>query len=158
MKKLVWLLVLFFVISCSNPTKDELINYTNNELPKVASLEAEIISLYDSATGENYKDDVSLYTTLRDDVIPKQKKFVEDLENINNNLKIPEIIKLNETYIEAANIQYSAFLIMLTALEKQDYTLISEANEKLDKGRKLKRQWQIDLNILADKNSVTFNK
>ena len=47
---------------------------------------------------------------------------------------------------------------MLIAVEKQDYSLVNQANEKLDKGRKLVRQWQIDLKVLTEKNNVKLNK
>ena len=158
MKRFLFSCMFFLIISCSNPTQDELLSYVNTEIPKIAKLEADTISSYENVTGENYKDDMTMYTTLRDEVIPNYRSFVKELESISNNLKTPEVQKLHETYIEAANTQYSAFFIMLTAVEKQDYSLVNQANEKLDKGRKLVRQWQIDLKVLTEKNNVKLNK
>ena len=158
MKRFLFSCMFFLIISCSNPTQDELLSYVNTEMPKIAKLEADAISSYENVTGGNYKDDMTMYTTLRDEVIPNYRSFVKELESISNNLKTPEVQKLHETYIEAANTQYSAFFIMLTAVEKQDYSLVNQANEKLDKGRKLVRQWQIDLKVLTEKNNVKLNK
>lgn len=154
MKKIILLLALVSTISCSNPTQDELIQYINTELPKIATIEKNAVDKYDGAVGENFKDDATFYKTLNDDVIPKYKKFVEALENISKNLKDPEVIKLNETYIDAANKQFSAFTTMLAAIDAQDLNLMSQANEKLEMGRKLMRQWQLDLKTLAKKHSV----
>ena len=154
MKRFLFSCMFFLIISCSNPTQDELLSYVNTEIPKIAKLEADTISSYENVTGENYKDDMTMYTTLRDEVIPNYRSFVKELESISNNLKTPEVQKLHETYIEAANMQYSGLLIML----KQDYSLVNQANEKLDKGRKLVRQWQIDLKVLTEKNNVKLNK
>lgn len=154
MKKIISLLALLSIISCSNPTQDELIQYINTELPKIATMEKNATDKYDRVVGENFKDDATFYKTLNEEVIPKYKKFIEALEDISKNLNDPEVIKLNETYIDAANTQYSAFTTMLAAIDAQDLTLMSQANEKLDMGRKLMRQWQLNLKTLAKKHNI----
>lgn len=140
------------IMSCSNPTQEELIRYINIEVPKVVSMENYAVDKYEA--GKNSKDDATFHKALKDEVVPKYKKFIEALEEISKNLKEPEVIKLNETFIDASNAQYSAFTLMLAATEAQDYTLVTQANEKLDMGRKLSRQWQLDLKTLAKKHSV----
>ena len=158
MKKTVWSLMLLSIISCSSPTQNELLQYINTEIPKIATMESEVMDIYNNVTGENYKDDETLSNKLSDDVIPKYKKFVEALENISENLKEPEIIKINEIYIEAANAHFSAFVVLLAGLENQDLALVNQANEKLAMGRKLIRQYQLDLKTLAKSNNIEFKK
>lgn len=146
------------LLFCSNPVHKELLVYINTQLPKIASQETVAMASYESVTGSNYSNDQTTYLVVRDSVIPNYKKFIEDLEAISTTLKTTEVRKLHESYIEAANAQYSAFALILSALEQQDYTLISQANEKLDKGRKLLRDWQVDFNTLCEKNGVKLNQ
>ena len=144
------------VVSSSNPIRDELLTYVNVELPKIADLETSAVNSYSSVTGSNYKDDETTYKAVRDDVLPKYKEFRDKLEAISIKLKTTEVRKLNESYIDAANTQLSAFSILLAAIDKQDLTLISQANEKLDKGRKLMRVTLNEFSVLAEKNKVEF--
>lgn len=153
------LLSLFIVVilSCSNPVQRELLDYVNKDLPKIVNQELVATASYESVTGSNYRDDQTTYLVIRDNVIPNYKKFIEDLEAISTTLKTAEVRKLHESYIEAANTNYSAFSLFLSALEQGDYTLMSQTNEKLDKGRKLIRDWKAELNNLCDKNGVKLS-
>lgn len=149
-------MVFLFIISCSNPVQEELLNYINNELPKISELENKVVTDYASVTGDNYKDDYTTYTTIKDNIIPTYKKYIEDLEKISKLLKTTEVRNLHESCIEASNTTYSGLVLLLSALENRDYSQISQANEKIDKGRKLIREWETELQILCKKNNVVI--
>jgi len=136
--------------SCSN----DLLNYVNKYLPKVADKETEALDFYDSVRGDNYTDDESMYYTIQNNVLPIYSAFIDELEPIANNLKTPEVKEVHEKYIEAANTQFSAFILILSALENQDYNQMAKANEKLDLGRKLLREWKSELEKLCEENNV----
>lgn len=148
--------VLLITIGCTSkdPIREDLINYINNELLPIANLEKEAAEAYESVTGSNYKDDIQLYNTVNEVVIPKYREFVEKLEAIQP--KTEEIRKLHELYIEAANIQFNAFNLILSAVENQDRNLVVQANEKLEQGRKLLREFNYQLEELAKKHNVEF--
>lgn len=125
-----------------------------DEIFLLAPEEDRLISLYGSVTGDNYTDDATMYYTLVDEVLPGYRQFVVDLEAIRP--KNQEIRDLHELYIDAANVQYNAFVIMIDALEEQDGNKIAEANQGLDEARQLIRQWLYGVEDLSAKTGVSL--
>ena len=154
-QKILLLVFLFFSLSsCSNQISDDLLDYVNKYLPEVADKEAKALDSYASVQGDNYTDDETMYYTIQNEVIPVYRKFIDELEPISEKLKTPEVKALHEKYIEAANTQFNAFMLILSALENQDYNQMMEANQKLDKGRKLLREYRTELKKLCAENNV----
>ena len=159
MKKIVFLIVCFLWVlaGCSNPIKEDLLNYINTELPKVAEVETIAIEAYDSVSGDNYEDDYTMYETLTETVIPTYRKLLTGIEGITVRLKTKEVRALNEKYIEAVTTQNNGFALLMNILETQDASKIPDFNERMDKGRKLVREWQIEIQDLCRKNGIQFN-
>lgn len=148
----------FGFIGCSNPVKNELLTYINDDLSKLSEMEQTAISAFESVTGQNYTDDETLYEMLIEKVIPNYSKLNSELEAISLKLKTPEVRKLNEKYIEGTNLQSSAFATFRVALETGDSSQVLTANEKLDQGRKQIREFLAELNDLCSKNGVQLKK
>ncbi|MDG2153754.1 MAG: hypothetical protein P8K10_07445 [Crocinitomicaceae bacterium] len=142
--------------SCSNEISDDLLDYINKYIPKIADKEAKALDLYESVRGENYTDDETMYYTIKNEVIPAYRDFIDELEPISGKLKTAEVREVHEKYIEAANTQFTGFMLILSALENQDFNEMAKANEKLDKGKKLLREYQTELEKLCEENHVTF--
>jgi len=159
MKRKLLLIVCFFLVftGCSNPVKEDLLNYINKELPKVADAENTTITAWDSVSGANYTDDYTMYETLIEIVIPTYRDFLNELEAITIRLQTKEVRALNEKYIEAATTQNNAFVLLTNILETQDGSRMSDFNERLDKARRLVREWQVEIQDLCKKNGVQFN-
>ena len=145
-----------FILCCSNSVPKELTLYVNVELPKIVAKEVAIGKSYESVTGPNYRNDATTLSTLRNDVIPKYKDFITDLQTISTRLKTSELRELHKIYIDAANTQYSGFMLVVSGLEKQDGSILSQANENLHKSHKLMREWLIELQTLCEQNGVTL--
>ncbi len=158
MKKIFFILpMLLLFINAKNPVTDDLLSYINTELPKVAKYEEAAIDAYDSVSGDNYTDDDDMYEALIDVVLPNYRKLVNGIEAITIKLKTKQVRKLNEKYVEAANTQLNAFTLLEIMLRTQNGDRMVEYNERLDKGRRLIREWQIELNDLCEKNGVELN-
>ncbi|RHW36179.1 hypothetical protein D1B33_11100 [Lysinibacillus yapensis] len=125
-----------------------------DDISVLAPEEARIIELYDGVTGVNYTNDDVLYTALLDEIIPAYRDFVAELESIMP--QNPQIRELHEVYIEAANIQYNSFIVMVSALEEQDSDKITEANQGLDQARKLLRDWLYEVESIASETGVAL--
>jgi hypothetical protein len=136
----------------SNPVEEDLLTYMNESLPSLSEQELEAVALYDSVSGPNYTDDETMYYTILDEVIPKYRVFIDNLENVE--IETEELTKIHEIYIEAVNIQNSGFLTILTAIEEQDSEKINEANAKLTEARTMIRDYQNKLDALAEENDV----
>jgi hypothetical protein len=158
MNKLVTLFVFLLLVlaGCSNPIKDDLLNYINVELPEIAQYENDTIATWDSVSGDNYTDDYTMYEALTEIIIPTYREFVNGIEPITLRLKTKEVRDLNEKYVEAVDLQMNGFLILINAIETQDSSLVVQFNERLDRGRRLVREWQIELQDLCNKNGIKF--
>ncbi|SFB19836.1 MULTISPECIES: hypothetical protein [unclassified Bacillus (in: firmicutes)] len=136
--------------------QEELVSYINDEMPKLGEKEEAVLSAYDSVTGANYTDDPTTYAVLKDEVIPQYTDFIDDLESVK--IDSDELSALHEDYIAAANLQHSAFVLILEAIENQDLAQITEANEMLAEARKAMRKYQQDVEKLCEENDVTLEK
>lgn len=147
------ILLTFILSGClSNPVQEELLSYLNEELPKITKLEADAITAYESVTGANYSTDQELYNVLLDSVVPTYQEFVDKLEGIT--LDTEEVRGVHEEYIEGANLQYNAFIKVITALEQQDRAMIEEANVMLDEARKILRDFKYNVEKLASEHNI----
>lgn len=125
-----------------------------DEIILLAPEEDRIIGLYDSVTGVNYTDDEILYSTLFDEIVPSYRQFVLELESIMP--KNTRIRELHELYIDAANIQYNSFTLMLSALEEQDMDKVTQANQGLDDARALLRDWLYEVEAISVETGVSL--
>ncbi|MCM3617953.1 hypothetical protein M3936_10215 [Sutcliffiella horikoshii] len=148
------LVMLLSACSTTDSEKDDLINYINTELPKVAELEFEAIDSYGSVSGQNYTDDWTMYEIIDTVTIPAYEEFITKLESIRP--KTEAVREIHEIYIEGSNAQLQGFKKIRVALEQQDYDKVFEANEHLDEGRAKIRQFQIKLEDLMHEHGVEY--
>ena len=123
--------------AAGNVSGDALAEY-QAEIVALAAEEESLIARYDSVSGENYTDDLTMYTELVA-MTPDVRDFIAKIEAIMPS--DPELARLHEIYVDAWNAQYAGFTMTIDALEKQDYGIIAEANELLSEGRSLMRQY-----------------
>ncbi|MCM3595403.1 hypothetical protein M4D55_06310 [Metabacillus idriensis] len=148
---------LFLLSGCSEDSvQEELLTYVNEILPEVTVKETAAISAYDSVSGDNYTSDEVMYSVMVDEVSPTYNSFIADLEEVQ--VESEKIKALHENYIKAANIQHSAFILIISGLEEQDRGKIIEANDKLATARKMIREFSDELETLAEENDVTLEK
>jgi hypothetical protein len=151
-----FLFLVFILSGCGDPVQDDLLDYVNETMPSLGKEEMKIVGKYEDVTGPNYTDDQTLYDALKVEIIPAYNQYIEDLESVK--VEKDELRKIHEDYIEAANIQASAFLTIITALENQDSGLINEANEKLNTPRKMMRDYQNAVEKLAKEHDVKLEE
>lgn len=155
MKKLFLASLSLLGMACGgDPVQQDLINYINVEMPKVADLESEAVDAYASVSGENYENDSIMYYTIANTVIPRYEAFYEMLESIDPATE--EVSNLHHEYVVAAADQLEAFKLILEAIEKQDADIITQANADLDKASVLLGQWREDLDAACAKHQVVM--
>ncbi|MFC5467027.1 hypothetical protein [Lederbergia graminis] len=126
-----------------------------NAIKQLAPEEGRLISLYSSVTGENYVNDETLYTTLKKEVVPGYNQFVDDVEEILPRNK--EIRAAHEQYIAAVNTQYSAFTLILSAIDAQDPDIITEANGKLSIAKTIMDEYLNTIEQLSEKTGIPLD-
>lgn len=151
---LVFLLSLFILAGCAkDPIQDDLMNYLNNDISKISSMEEDAAAAYASVTGNNYTDDQTMYDTLNSKVIPKYNELINKVSAIAPKTK--EVQEIHKIYVNAAKTQMDGFKKILTALEKQDAGMIEDANKDLQKASSGMADYQAKLKELGSKHNVT---
>lgn len=159
-KKLLRLTVipfLFFLTACgTDPVQEDLLNYVNEEMTDAFELEALAVGAYDQVSGINYTDDYTMYDTISLTVIPNYNEFIKELNQVK--IETEELRDIHEIYIEAADIQFNAFVKILSALETQEIALVEEANSMLEEARSLIREYLDAIDTLAKEHDVEFDE
>lgn len=108
----------------------------------LAEREQELLDRYGSVTGDKYRDDATTLAVLVE-LLPDVSAFIADLEAV-----IPPpgpIADAHEVYVDAWNTQAEGMILVTSAIEQQDLTLVADGNEKLADGRALMRDAQAQL-------------
>jgi hypothetical protein len=134
--------------------QDDLIDYINNGLSPIASLEQQAIDAYQSVSGENYKDDQTMYDAMTKTVIPNYEEFQKKLEALSPQTK--EVQDLHAIYINGVNSQMEGFKMVIEALEKSDASIIEQANVKLQAGKAGIDNFKSTMDSMAKQYDVTI--
>ena len=152
-------LFFLFIISAGCAEKNiapDLVVYVNHGILDISSLEAEALQKYASVTGNNYTSDSAVYETLKNDVIPVYKKFLEMLKKIR--MQTDEVEQLHSIYVLGAERIYKGFVAKKQALENKDQSKLGYANVQIEKGRAETERWRGKLLELCNSNGVKVGK
>jgi len=158
MKKIliVCLIMLLFIINlsaCTNdPVRNDLLNYLNVEVGPLIALQDEALDTWLANTGNNYKDDPTLYRALNETIIPKFGEFTSKLETIKP--QTPEVQKIHDILLEATKLRNEGFKICKEAIDKQDPDLINTSNEKLASSEAKMQEYLTASKELGEKHNV----
>ena len=158
-KRLISLSVLISLVlfGCAHdPVRNDLVDYLNDHILRIADLETMSLARYAMVTGKNYKNDETLIKTLNDYVIPQYGRFLSLLRKIH--LSTPETRQLHQHYIEGATALYAGFRMLTLALEKQDSNLVKIANARINEGTIAINKWKEILFVLSKKHKVKVEK
>lgn len=148
-------LITLSLVSCGNVTvEDDLSNYINEWNSKVNGRDVASSAAFYSAINENYIDDDTLYSDIKDDIMPDLKEVIGIAEEIAP--KTDEVKAVHEKYLNALNMQFSAYELVLTTIESQDSEDITQANDKLAEAGEGAQEFASSLSELAEKYGVEF--
>jgi hypothetical protein len=155
MKRIIYAIILAGTLAaCSDPVQKDLINYYNNELPKVSPMESEAMEAYSSVAGANYQNDSVMYYALKDTIIPKYSEFYDKLTAIKPATE--DVQKMHGEYIEAAKDQLEAFKLIIEAIDKQDEEVVKVANGDFEKAKIALDEWKAEFEAIRKKHNVVM--
>lgn len=154
------LLLVLLCLGCSscalNPVARDLTGYVNNDIIRISEMETVSLKRYREVTGANYTSDGVLIKTLKLDIIPVYRRFVELLKEIRPQTE--EVKRLHKIYIDGSESIYQGLCEILGGVQLQDVDMIRAGNSKLEAGRKKTEKWRERLFVLFEKNGVTPEK
>jgi hypothetical protein len=145
------MLLIYLGISYDSVQKD-LLNYVNIELPVASSLEDAAIKVYENVTGDNYKNDKEVYSTIKYIVLPCYEQFIERLEAIRP--ETDELKEVHELYIKAAKAQHNAFMLAELAISNGSDEMINRANEKIEEAKNDLKIFRESLDNIESKHKI----
>ncbi|WHY01185.1 hypothetical protein [Neobacillus sp. DY30] len=148
--------VLLILTGCGGPVQDDILNYVNEELKTAQTLEDKAVAAYEGVAGANYTDDQTMYDALVNEVIPNYTDLISELESVR--IETDELKEIHEIYLSGAKLQFSAFEKIIEAIEKQDASIIEEANQLLEEGRLQIEDYNDKLDELAKEHNVEIEK
>jgi LysM repeat protein len=126
--------------SASNEANDETsASYSGtqeyvSQMQALSGQELDILTRYDSVTGQNFTDDLTMFNTLMD-LLPDLQNFISTIEAIRPTDS--KLAALHKTYVEGWNLQAKGMTLAAAALQQQDISKLAEANDYLAQGRSL---------------------
>ena len=143
---------LLFQSCATNQVAQKIVNYTNQDLLTIAELERKALESYASVIGDNYTNDERLYDELNKNVVPLYSRFLNGLRNINPDEE--EIRRVHGIYLYGAELLLDGFKTLMFGIETNNKNIISQANEKIIKGREEVERWKSALIELYKKYGV----
>ncbi|MDQ1004469.1 vacuolar-type H+-ATPase subunit I/STV1 [Neobacillus niacini] len=148
--------LLLVLSGCGGGVQDDILNYLNEEMKTAQTLEEKAVSAYEAVAGVNYTDDQTMYDALVNEVIPNYTDLISELETVS--IESEELKEVHKIYLSGAKLQYTAFEKIIEALEKQDASLVEEANQLLNEGRLQIEDYNDKLDELAKEHNVEIEK
>ena len=136
--------------------KQDLLVYLNESTPPLVERETEIMNRYRGVTGANYVDDQTTHRTLVEEVIPQYKAFLKDVKEVSPSTM--EVRNAHQKYVNAAQLQYSAYHDFATALEKKDEAKMDEVNREFRESEEFLQSYTTEVFALAKENNLEIGK
>ena len=155
---LIFVIVMVFGLTgCRAVERQEaLLDYINNDVAELGTIEEELLASYESVSGENYTDDLEMYTEFTSNTSDLARNLNEKAVEIAEEITDEEILEVHRLYMNYSNKFMSVINLMISALENQDITLAVEANEKLNEANNYALDFRKALSRLAEKRDVEF--
>lgn len=156
MKRLILtgLFIVFLLIGCTSPVKDDLFNYVNMELPSIIPMEEEALSEYENVISKNDYTYEELYETLKEKIIPTYSNFVQSLEGISPTTD--EVKEVHVYYIKGAKKQLEALIILKEGLEEKDENKINTVNNLIKESEEYMNTFTTMIISLANKYNIKY--
>lgn len=153
-------LMAFCLVGCGdNEQQTELLDYVNGDAFKeIVKVETEMVESYSSVSGDNYTSDDTMYKEIKDKTTVLAKELNDKALKISEDLKDEKLIKVHKIYIDYTANFLSALNMMEAALDSQDMTKVSDANEKLNNANQKAIDYKTELKKLAKEYDVEIKE
>lgn len=138
--------------------QEALLNYINNDVIELGNIENELLASYGSVTGDNYANDLVTYTEFTTNTLQLAQQLNNKAVSITNGIEDEEILEIHRLYMNYSSKMLNTITIMVSAIEKQDALLMSQANEELNEANNAVLDYKLALNELAEKYGVEILK
>lgn len=151
------LLYICFPTLFMNKKQEALLQYINHDIKDLGKLETEFLESYGSVTGENYVNDMTMYTEFTNNTIELARKLNDEAVELADSITDDELLEVHRLYMNYSNKCLNAVTLFTSALENQDYALVVEANEVLNEANNCIIDYRKELKKLANEYHVEID-
>ncbi len=168
MKKKIYLAVLAVALSCTafgcgvkkveDPyveIRQDLTEFVNEEIASIAPEREEAVSIYNSYFEKEEPNNEETLKALKETALPKMQSYLDKLNAIE--VSTSEVEELKTLYVNAAQAQYEAMTLAVSALEEENPDYLTDAQTKIDEFKSYLTQYESKLKLLAADASITVN-
>ena len=168
MKKKIYLAVLAVALSCTafgcgvkkveDPyveIRQDLTEFVNEEIASIAPEREEAVSIYNSYFEKEEPNNEETLKALKETALPKMQSYLDKLNAIE--VSTSEVEELKTLYVNAAQAQYEAMTLAVSALEEENPDYLTDAQTKIDEFKSYLAQYESKLKLLAADASITVN-
>lgn len=168
MKKKIYIVALAMALSCTafgcgkkeseDPYKAiraDLTEFVNEEITAIAPEREDAIGIYNSYFEAEKPDNAEMITKLKETALPEMQSYLDKLKAIE--VSTPEVEELKGLYVDAAQAQYEAMSLAVSALEEENPDYLTDAQTKIDEFKSYITQYESKLKLLAADASITIN-
>ena len=154
---LLGMVLLLALAGCSGVTRQEALRiYVEGDMPRLSELESRFMESYVSVSGENYTDDKAMHKEFTETTLVLAKQLHDAAKEVSQTISDKELLKVHQLYVESALHYVDGVTAVIAALEKQDSSQITTANEKISTANSLGTEFQSKIRALAEEHGVAL--
>ncbi len=141
----------FLLSACGkkDPIQTDLLNYANNQLPTLTSLNGKLTQDFAAVPFDN---DQTFMTKVKANIIPASDQLISKAKAIVPTT--PEVLKIHNQYIELLNVQGEAYAMYLKSFQDKNTDLMTSATAKLTSVGDLSDKFLSDLKALEKEHNI----
>ena len=141
----------FLLSACGkkDPVQTDLLNYANNQLPTLASLDGKLTEDFAAVP---FDDDQTFIDKVKADIIPESDQLISKAKAIVPTT--PEVLKIHNQYIELLSVQGESYAMYLKSVQDNDTDLMTSATTKLTSVGDLLDKFLSDLKALENEHNI----
>ena len=150
------ILSMMCIVGCGgDPKQEELLNYVNGDDGKeMYELQKKLIESYGSVTGDNYKDDDTMYQEFEKNTITYANDLNEKATKIASSIEDEKLGAAHEKYLKYTSTMQSALTKFVEALKEQDPEKATAANDLISEANQYSMDYNDELEKLASEYGV----
>jgi hypothetical protein len=149
------LLTTTLITSCSDKVADELLTYNNQQVvPLSTELESnndKYNKVIEDVRAERISDS-EMYRKIDDEILPEFNKISDKVRAIEPESE--EIQQVHDIFVSAVTTRHDCYTEIMSGLNKEDLSVITHANEKLNESEQLFTKFRRELNKLKAKHNI----
>ena len=137
----------------SDPIKDDLKTYFNDQLPSIRAMSDKATNAFNAVEGDNYTDDATVLAALNDSIVSDSSDALAAAKKLAPATK--EVADLNTKFVDVLTAYNTAFTAMQEGLTNEDAAIVTDAQTAFADAQTKNTDFVTALTALAKDHDLT---